>query len=197
MSSKSLLTSPVQSRSLTQSQILQMEGLSLENHIGSVLIITEEGDVIYATESLRDQLEKLAEDTVDSSSMPQEISLIFQVLQQCRNQFPNQNWAIEFDIFTKGAIALRIRSRWLKLEGFDKPCLSIVLEDRQHMVQDIILDEVQDWGLTPREREVWLLYQDGCTYSQIAKKLYITINTVKKHMRSVHAKRRTQSNDFG
>lgn len=176
--------------SLTQSQILQLGSASLETHIGNVLVLTEEGNVLYATESLQNRLQD--EHEQEAIAVPPEIALICQVLKQCRSRFSQQNWAIEFDIFTKDAIALRIRSRWLKLEGFDKPCILLIVEDRQQMVQDIVLDEAQEWGLTPREQEVWLLHCDGYTYSQIAEKLFITINTVKKHMRSVHAKRRAQ-----
>lgn len=171
-------------------QPIHAENLSLEKHIGSVLILKEDGTVLYGTQSLCDRLKDCGELQDDAASIPQEIELICQVLKQCRGQFPSQNWAIEFDIFTKDAIALRIRSRWLKLDGFEQPCILLVVEDRQQMVQDIVLDEAQDWGLTPREQEVWLLHQDGCTYSQIAEKLFISMNTVKKHMRSIYAKRR-------
>ena len=188
MDANSLCSTRVKEQ-LTPSQILQLGNASLENHIGSVLVLSEDGTILYATQSLQDRLKELAGEE-PQAPIPKEIGLIWQVLRQCRQQFPNQNWAIEFDIFTKDAIALRIRSRWLKLEGFDQPCILLIVEDRQQMVQDIVLDEAQEWGLTPREQEVWLLHQDGCTYSQIANKLFISTNTVKKHMRSIHAKRR-------
>lgn len=172
------------------SQILRLGNTSLESHLGSVLILTEDGSVLYASESLQDRLHELNGQTEDSTVLPPEIALICQLSAQCRTHFPNQNWAIEFDIFTKDAITLRIRSRWLKLEGFAQPCILLIVEDRQQMVQEMVLDEAQDWGLTPREQEVWLLHQDGHTYVEIADKLFISKNTVKKHMRSIHAKRR-------
>jgi DNA-binding CsgD family transcriptional regulator len=188
-----VLSSSAKSEGLTRSQILRLSSVSLETHIGGVLVLTEENNVLYATESLESRLQALTGPNSEKATIPPEINLICQVLKQSRTRFPHQNWAIEFDIFTKDAIALRIRSRWLKLEGFGKPCILLIVEDRQQLVQDMVLDEVQDWGLTPREQEVWLLHRDGHTYNQIAEKLFITINTVKKHMRSVHAKRRAQS----
>ncbi|MBE7381311.1 MAG: helix-turn-helix transcriptional regulator [Leptolyngbya sp. SIO1E4] len=178
---------------MTHSQILQIGGASLETHIGSVLILTDDDKVLYATESLQSRLKELTEPGEDVSLVTHEISFIGQVLKQCRDRFPSQNWAIEFDIFTKDAIALRIRSRWLKLEGIERPCMLLIVEDRQQFIQDMVLDEAEDWGLTAREQEVWLLHRDGHTYRQIAEKLYITINTVKKHMRSIHAKRKVQT----
>ena len=184
-------TAPLHPAALTSAQAAALENTSLETHVGSVLVFTEDGTLIYATENLPDRLKKLLA-SAEPGVIPQEILLICQMLKQCRSRFPSQNWAMEFDIFTKDAIALRIRSRWLKLEGFDQPCILLIVEDHQQMMQDIVLDEVQGWGLTPREQEVWLHHQAGCTYSQIAEQLFITINTVKKHMRSVYAKRRAQ-----
>jgi DNA-binding NarL/FixJ family response regulator len=52
------------------------------------------------------------------------------------------------------------------------------------------LNTAQAWGLTPREQEVWMLHQSGYTHSKIAEKLKISKNTVKKHMSSIHGKRR-------
>ncbi|MEM1309784.1 MAG: LuxR C-terminal-related transcriptional regulator [Cyanobacteria bacterium P01_C01_bin.70] len=169
---------------------LQLDHIALQNHLGSVLILTEDGTVLQASENLQSQLSKLNDHADSVRQLPQEIALICEISKQCRNRFPSQNWAMEFDIFTKDTIALRIRSRWLKLEGFDQPCILLIVEDRQQMVQDIVLDEAQDWGLTSREQQVWLLHQEGHTYIEIAEKLFISKNTVKKHMRSIHAKRR-------
>ncbi|MEO1295057.1 MAG: helix-turn-helix transcriptional regulator [Cyanobacteria bacterium J06636_16] len=177
---------------LTRSQILQIGSASLETHIGSVLVLTEDLKVLYATASLPNRLEELTEPKTNGTVVTQEVALIGQVLKQSRDRFPGQNWVIEFDIFTKTGTVLHIRSRWLKLEGIDSPCILLVVEDRQQLVQDMVRNEAKDWGLTAREQEVWLLHQDGCTYRQIAEKLYITINTVKKHMRSVHGKRKSQ-----
>ena len=177
---------------LTQSQILQIGSASLETHIGSVLVLTDDYKVLYATASLQNKLEELTEPEEDGTVVTQEITHICQVLKQCRDSFPDQNWALEFDIVTKNANVLHIRSRWFKLEGFDQPCILLIVENRQQLIQDMVRDEAEDWGLTAREQEVWLLHQDGYTYRQIAEKLYITINTVKKHMRSVHGKRKSQ-----
>ncbi|MBD2073049.1 SUMF1/EgtB/PvdO family nonheme iron enzyme [Phormidium sp. FACHB-592] len=46
----------------------------------------------------------------------------------------------------------------------------------------------QELNLAPRESEVWNLRQAGYTYQQIAAELYITINTVKKHLKNIFVK---------
>ncbi|MGF1458544.1 MAG: helix-turn-helix transcriptional regulator [Leptolyngbyaceae cyanobacterium] len=178
--------------SLAHSKISKISETSLENHIGSVLVLTEDKKILYATESLKNLLQESPEDGTSKVVATQEIGVITDILKQCRDAFPQQNWAIDFDIFTKDSITLRIRSRWIKLEGLDSSCILLIVEDRQQLVKDIVLNEAQQWGLTTREQEIWLLHQQGYSYREIAEKLFICISTVKKHMRSVHAKRRAQ-----
>ncbi|NEQ50076.1 MAG: LuxR family transcriptional regulator, partial [Leptolyngbya sp. SIO3F4] len=40
----------------------------------------------------------------------------------------------------------------------------------------------------PREADVWILHRIGLSYQEIAARLYIALNTVKKHMKNVYAK---------
>lgn len=49
--------------------------------------------------------------------------------------------------------------------------------------------ECAKYGLTPREAEVWILRQQKKSYKQIASELFITVDTVKKHFKSIFAKR--------
>lgn len=178
--------------SLESSHLFNLGNTSLETHIGSVIVLTENNEVLYATENLQHRLRELAEVDQRGRLVAKEIILICQVLKQCRDNFPSQNWAIEFDIFTKDGVALHIRSRWLKLANQPQPCILLLVEDRQQLIQDMVRDEAEDWGLTGREQEVWLLNQDGYTYRRIGEALHITINTVKKHMRSIYAKRKAR-----
>lgn len=182
-----------QNELLTRSQISHIESAFLENHIGNLLLLTEDNQILYATDRLESRLKTLIAPDSNAASLPQEIAFISQILQQCRHRFPSQSWVMEFDILTKDAIALRIRSRWLKLEEFEHPCILFIIEDRQRLLQEMVLDEAHDLGLTPREQEVWLLQREGATYRQIAEKLHITTHTVKKHMRSIYAKQKTRS----
>lgn len=183
--------------SLKPAHLFQLGSASLETHIGSVIVLTEKNEVLYATEHFQHRLKELAEVDQAGRLVAEEIILICQVLKQCRDNFPSQNWAIEFDIFTKGGVAFHIRSRWLKLDNVPQPCILLVVEDRQQLIQDMVRDEAEEWGLTDREQEVWLLNQDGYTYRRIGEALHITINTVKKHMRSIYAKRKAREDLAG
>ena len=83
---------------------------------------------------------------------------------------------------------LRIRVRWFKFDLGSSPYLLVLLEDQIQSAQRLAISEVDLYGLTPREAEVWLLYRTNYTYKEIAAELYISINNVKKHMKNIRTK---------
>ena len=46
-------------------------------------------------------------------------------------------------------------------------------------------DELEELGLTAREREVFMLVAEGRSNGQIADELFISENTVKNHVRNI------------
>jgi DNA-binding CsgD family transcriptional regulator len=81
--------------------------------------------------------------------------------------------------------------RWLDLEKSGNPYLLVTVEDRLQSTQNAALTDVKKYGLTHREAQVWLLRQAKHSYKEIAAQLYITINTVKKHMKNIYAKQQS------
>jgi DNA-binding CsgD family transcriptional regulator len=65
----------------------------------------------------------------------------------------------------------------------------ITLEDRDEVLQQDIQAEQKKFHLTNREAEVWLLLKREYSYQAIATTLHISLNTVKTHIRNIHAKR--------
>lgn len=168
----------------------QFDANLIKECIEGVLIFTDQKQLIYANEDACKILNQLRQEDESRNPIPEEIWHICQTLIQSRHLFPNQNWLIEFDIFTNAATTLHIRSRWLNIDVIEHPCLLLMIEDRQQAIANIFMEEAARYGLTPREKEVWLLQHNGYTYKQIAAELGITPNTVKKHMRSIHAKKK-------
>ncbi|MEM7062581.1 MAG: helix-turn-helix transcriptional regulator [Cyanobacteria bacterium P01_B01_bin.77] len=162
----------------------------LQEFINGILVFTDQQQLIYISSSAHKILRRLQPDTPSRNQIPEEILHICQSVIQSRHHFPKQSWLTEFDIFTQDATILHIHSQWLKLEPLDNPCLVLMIEDRQQAIKNILLEEANQYDLTPREKEVWLLHRDGLTYKQIAMELGITPNTVKKHMKSIHAKQK-------
>lgn len=167
----------------------------VEEFVGGVLVFNDQQKLIYASESAYRVLGQLKQSEDSQDPIPKEIWHICKSLIQSRHLFPNQNWLIEFDIFTSAATTLHICSRWLSLDVIDHPYLLLTVEDRQQAILNLIIEEAERYGLTPREKEVWVLQQSNCTYKQIAAELGITPNTVKKHMRSIYAKKKAQQRE--
>ena len=66
--------------------------------------------------------------------------------------------------------------------------LLVTIEDCKQSSQSMAITDAHKYGLTDRETEVWLLRRANLSYKEIAAKLYITINTVKKHLKNIYAK---------
>jgi len=162
----------------------------IEQLIDGILIVTEQRELIYANESARRLLRQLNQDKRSADLVPKEIWHICQFLMGSRSSFPNQYWVLESDIFINESTGLHIRVRWLKLEKIEHPCILITVENLYQGIINIALEEAEKYGMTRREKEVWLLHRDHYTYKEIASELFITPNTVKKHMRSIHAKQK-------
>lgn len=71
----------------------------------------------------------------------------------------------------------------------------IVLEDRQQSLRNRALSDAALYGLTDREAEVWELRLRGKDYSEISQMLWISQNTVKKHVKNIRAKQRSYRDD--
>ncbi|NJL46822.1 MAG: helix-turn-helix transcriptional regulator [Leptolyngbyaceae cyanobacterium SM2_5_2] len=169
-----------------------LEKAIFEECLWGILVFTEKPQLVYANSSALQVLSQLQPEKSSSNPIPHEIRHICQSLIQSRHLFPSQNWMIEFDIFTNAATTLHICSRWVNVNTLGHSCLLLTIEDRQKAITDLVLDEAERYGLTPREKEVWLLQHNNYTYKQIAAELGITPNTVKKHVRSIYAKKKAQ-----
>lgn len=165
----------------------------IESSVDGILILTDQQDCVYANQAARQicaQFNQSETNRTKNSWVPESIWQACESLVESREWYTNQLITIELEVATQAATAYRVRTRWLELEVVDRPCFLVTLEDKQQSTKSMVITEVQKYGLTPREAKVWLLYRADYTYKKIASELYITLNTVKKHMKSIHAKRK-------
>ncbi|MEA5462732.1 helix-turn-helix transcriptional regulator [Leptothoe sp. PORK10 BA2] len=167
-----------------------------QEFIDGILVFAERGELIYSNKNACTILGRLHQDDPGGALVPEEIVHICQSLTQSRVQFPHQNWLVELDIVTQDGAILHIRARWLNTNLIERPCLLLVLEDRQQAIASIVMEEAHQYGLTSREREVWVLHRNDLTYKQIAVELGITPHTVKKHMKNIHSKQKDYTVDI-
>jgi DNA-binding CsgD family transcriptional regulator len=162
----------------------------IEELLDGILVLTEQRELVHANECARRILRLLNRGKSQVSLVPQEIWHVCQTLIESRNLFPGQHWILETKIFIDSTVTFNVKVRWIKLPPFETPCLLLLIRDQYQSIKAIANEEALKYGLTDRETEIWLLHRANYTYKQISTELYITPNTVKKHMKSIHVKQK-------
>jgi DNA-binding CsgD family transcriptional regulator len=158
----------------------------LENSVDGILVLTETGQPVYSNPIAQKICVQLNSDA-SNFNIPKEIWQILQVFISNHRSLPVQTALWTSEVWVSHSKMLRIRVRWLKSYGEDSYIL-INLEDCQQSSRDRAVTEAKQYGLTARETEVWLLRREGYSYREIAERLYVTIYTVKQHLKHIYAK---------
>lgn len=162
----------------------------IENLVDGILILTEQGECLYRNKHALLICQQLNPNGEHIRSVPIKIwQPIYQASIESDGAL-DHTFVIEFEVSNKDLAAFRVRVHWLKLEQLQQRCILVTLEDLNQSIQDVTLLEVRKYGLTTREAEVWLLHKGNSSYKEIAAQLFISLHTVKKHMKNIHAKRR-------
>ena len=160
----------------------------LEGLLDGILILTCQGELVHASSSAYKILEKSTQGKLQTQLINREIKQICQAVIDSYELYPEQPIIVESELNNEGFDVLRMRARWLQLEADEEPLILITLEDQNLSSQNLAITEIQKYGLTPREAEVWLLRRANHSYKEIATELFISFNTVKKHVKNIHNK---------
>ena len=155
-----------------------------------IMIVTDRGELTYDNSCARQICLALRTDNScadPNTDVPSQIWRCCQALIESHTQY-QQAIVIEDEIQTATA-TIRIRVRWLDPEQLEHPLLLVTLEDQRQSAQYRAYTEAHRYRLTERETEVWLLKRAGMTYKAIGAKLHIAEDTVKKHIKNIHARR--------
>lgn len=163
-----------------------LEGLPI-----GLLILGPQGSLVLSNSCARSICERLPPASEPApphfscpNFLPQPIRRMCRAVIESRDLFPEQPVIIEDVLPLDSFTTLQIRARWLELET---DSYLLVMLQTEPQAQPI--GEVQPFQLTHREAEVWQLRRAGYPYKAIAAQLKITLNTVKKHIKNIHAKR--------
>lgn len=168
----------------------------IESFVDGILILTSEGELLHTNECAREMCRQLGLDSLEDK-IPTEILRVCKSLIESRELFPSERIFMEVEVEKSKAVKLRIRAQWLHSDGSEKDYIIITLEDCYEASQNIAIADAKKYGLTEREAQVWLLRRANFSYKEIAKHLYITINTVKKHLKNIYAKQEEGSGELG
>ncbi|MBW4516342.1 MAG: hypothetical protein KME11_14105 [Timaviella obliquedivisa GSE-PSE-MK23-08B] len=180
--------------SFSQVQLLQAV---IEGFIDGILIVTPKGEILEANSRARELCQHLS---TPGQILPSPIWQVCEALIESQTLFPGQRIMPEAEEII-GDVKLRIRVRWMNQNLDEQESCSefsyliVTLEDRQQTLHNLAIADTQKYDLTTREAEIWQMRLQGLSYQAIASQLYITQNTVKKHVKNILAKRR--ENDEG
>ena len=126
--------------------------------------------------------------------LPIEVWRVCQAALKNQDVLSFQKIGLDAEIILPDLGTVRIRVQNIQLA--QTPYLIVVLEDRQQTIRNQALSDAALFGLTERETEVWQLRLRGADYSEISTTLWISANTVKKHIKSILAKQRGHQEDM-
>jgi DNA-binding NarL/FixJ family response regulator len=181
-----MLTQLERPKLLAHANSILLQGV-LESLLDGILILSHQGNQVYVNDAANRICQQIsqAEATAD---VPKEIWQACEALIESRTLYPNRAVVIESEITLSRSEVFRVRVRWLSLEDTQHPYIVVLLEDYCQSLQSRAIAEVQQYGLTSRQAEVWLLHRMGYSYQEIANELYISHNTVKKHIKDIYVK---------
>ncbi len=161
----------------------------LEGLVDGILIVSPHGELIFANTPATELCHQLN----PKQQYPSEVWRSCEALIESRQWYGDRPLVIESELQTDTNQTYRIRVQWLQL---DQPCLLVRLEDQQRSLQSLAVTEAKKFGLTPREAEVWFLKRCNLSRKEIAAQLFITIDTVKKHLGNIQLKRQAHQESW-
>ncbi|ESA35581.1 response regulator containing a -like receiver domain protein and an hth dna-binding domain protein [Leptolyngbya sp. Heron Island J] len=167
---------------------------AIENFTFGLIIVTQDGTILHKN--------KRAQMILKEMSCPSSSSIPDLLWHPCQSLLENQDEASEllptdYTIVLEDEILTDHSTIHMRVQWFDwnneacqvGNCFLITLEDRQQSLAVIANHEAQRYGLTTRETDVWCLKRKGSSYKEIARALFISENTVKKHLKNVYSKK--------
>ncbi|EGJ29597.1 MULTISPECIES: LuxR C-terminal-related transcriptional regulator [Moorena] len=162
----------------------------IEGFVDGVLILNTNKKLFHANESGRRMCSQISQGKSPINSIPQAIWRVCESLIDSRELFGDRKLILEAEINVDKSVKFRVRVRWLTLELSRDPYLLFTLEDKHQSTKNSAITDAIKYGLSHREKEVWLLKKANFTYEEIAQQLCISINTVKKHLKNIYAKQK-------
>ncbi len=162
----------------------------VENLEDGILILTQTGELVHRNVSAIGICSQINQFSFDKKSVPSVILNTCKSLM--KNNFDCDNLTIQSeDIVVSQSLIFRLRVRRFNLELSEQPYLLVTIENRYQSLKNIAFTEAYKYHLTKREAEIWSLYRAASSYKQIAERLFITVNTVKKHIKNIRAKQQS------
>jgi len=165
----------------------------LESFADGIVVLSEDGTWLHSNQKGQVLCRDLGNGQGSApavADLPDGLKTLCKHMIDSRELYPEMLLVLTQEFTAQGGYQIRARIQWLDLPTSPRPCLLISLENKTRSAHASALLEAIQYNLTPREQAVWLLRRANRSYDEIAKELYITVNTVKRHLKSIYAKRK-------
>lgn len=174
---------------------LAMLSRLLEGFADGVLLLTQEGSCLYSNQEGHRLCQVLKDGQHSADAVPLGVWLMCRHMVESRSLFADEALVPTQTLTGAKDQLVRAKVQWLELPPGPDAYLLVLLEDQSRSAQATALLEAVRYKLTPREKDVWLLRHANCSYKEIAAKLFLSVNTVKRHLKSISAKRTLLAED--
>lgn len=167
-----------------------------------LLLISRSGHVIQSSPKARALCQALQADTAASTppdselrgqriwALPPQIRTLCKYMIESREEFPQQRIQLHDEIDVDGQGCIHLNGEWVGWDEAEPTYLLITLENLAELSVQRAAVDAHRYRLTARETDVWQLALQGCSYGDIASRLFLSLNTIKRHMKSIYEKRR-------
>lgn len=166
-------------------------GTAISLLVDSFLLLNSDGDIILSNAKGDELLQKMQTAPSQLGRQPQ-AALPMTALKACDLLLENRAILSDQSLPTQVTLTvypdIQLRISLLETEDEQEPLFLVAMEDKQQ--SSLTQATVDQWlfGLTNREKEVWTLRLQDYAYQEIAETLYLSVNTVKRHMKAILAK---------
>ncbi|MEM6253848.1 MAG: helix-turn-helix transcriptional regulator [Cyanobacteria bacterium P01_D01_bin.156] len=120
--------------------------------------------------------------------IPETVETLCNLLRESCKDYPEYSLQLYDTAFLPGGIRLYLNAEWIDLIDQPEKCILVTIEDLTQVSHHRAMSDAYRYGLTPRETAVWQLYLQGLSYRQVSAELFISFNTVKKHIKNIFSK---------
>ncbi|MEO0430366.1 MAG: helix-turn-helix transcriptional regulator [Cyanobacteria bacterium J06656_5] len=167
---------------------------AIESFTVGLVIVAQNGTILHKNRRAQALLEDMP--WTSPKMVPETLWHSCQTLMENQEEHPGlfpagYTFVLEDEISTSHG-TVHMRAQWFDWDNNinqSSDCFLITLENRQQSLTALANQEAQRYGLTTRETDVWCLKRMGYSYKKIAASLYISENTVKKHLKNIYSKK--------
>ncbi|MGB3614544.1 MAG: helix-turn-helix transcriptional regulator [Elainellaceae cyanobacterium] len=174
-------------------RIFPSQGLLLLDQAGQLIQNSPQARQLCSALTASEAVVLRAVPAQGQSLLPAQIHTLVQGLIESRELFPNQSIQLQDQLTLDDNTSIHIQAEWIDLGAQSSPCIVVTLEDLTEVTHQRALFDAYRYHFTPRETEVWELHLQGLSYRQISEAFFISLNTVKRHMKSIYGKRREEA----